>query len=313
MMPAGKVISYTSAMDWILVSLASAFAFAIVSILDKIIFVRFVPRAATFIFLVGIIQLVVGLVIMSFSPLGSYPFSIWGVAYLSGMLWGVYLVTMFWVMSYRDVSRVIPVVSSSPVFVAILAVVFLSERLTPLHWLAIAVTVAGTAIISQKNSEQRRKIPLDSSFFLLMLGAGTFALGIFLSKFVLREMELWDLFILRSYGLGTTCLLLMTRPSVLRDALRVFKSPAATGIFVMTEGVIAFVGMALVLWAIDLGPVSLVSTVMSTRPLIVLALSILLSLRFWRLLDEPLDKKTLSNKLVSTAMIVAGISAIAFL
>ncbi len=300
-------------MDWILVSLASAFAFAIVSILDKIIFLQFVHRAATFIFLVGVIQTVMGLVIMLFSPLSGYPFEVWSVAYLSGMLWGVSLVTMFWVMSYRDVSRVIPVVSSSPVFVAMLAVVFLSERLTALHWLAIVVTVAGTAIISQKCSEQRRRIPLDSSFPLLILGAAAFALGIFLSKFVLQDMELWDLFILRNFGLGTTCLLLMTRPSVLRDALRVFSSPAATGIFLMTEGVIVFVGMTLTLWAIDLGPVSLVSTVMSIRPLMVLALSIMLSMRFWRLLDEPLDRKTLTNKLVSTAMIAAGISAIAFL
>ena len=306
-------MSYTSAMDWILASLASAFTFAIVSILDKIIFLRFIPRPATFIFLVGVIQFVTGLVIMLFSPLGGYPFEVWGVAYLSGMFWGISLVTMFWVMSYRDVSRVIPVVSSSPVFVAILAVVFLSERLGVLHWLAIAVTVAGTAILSKKNPEQGGKIPLDSSFFLLVLGAATFALGMFLNKFALQDMRLWDLFILRNFGLGTICLLLMTRPSVLRDALRVFMSPAAIGTFVMTEGAIVFVGMALVLWAIDLGPVSLVSTVTSTRPLIVLALSILLSMRFWRLLDEPLDRKTLTNKLVSTGMIVAGISAIALL
>jgi uncharacterized membrane protein len=312
-MRAGKVMSYTSVMDWILISLAGAFVFATVSILDKIIFLRFIPRPATFIFLVGVIQFVMGLLIMLFSPLGGYPLSIWSVAYLSGMLWGVSLVTMFWVMSYRDVSRVIPVASSSPVFVAILAVVFLSERLTIWHWLAIAITVAGTALISAKPVDGENKFSLDSSFFLLILGAATFALGIFLSKFVLQDMELWDLFIFRNFGLGTTCLLLMTRPSVLRDALRVFMSPAATGMYVMTEGVIVFVGMALTLWAIDLGPVSLVSTVMSTRPLIVLAFSVLFSTRFWRLLDEPLDRKTLTNKLVSTAMIVAGISAIALL
>ena len=300
-------------MDWLLVSLVGALLFAIVSILDKIILQRFIPKPATFIFLVGVIQVVMGLFIMLFSPLRGYPFELWSVAFLSGMLWGVSLVTMFWVLSYRDVSRVIPVASSSPVFVAILAVVFLSERLTLWHWLAIVVTVAGTALISTKPTEGVNKFSLDSSFFLLIFGAATFALGLFLSKLVLLEMELWDVFILRNFGLGTTCLVLMTRPSVLRDALRVFTSPAATGMYVITEGVIVFVGMALVLWAIDLGPVSLVGTVMSTRPLIVLAFSILFSTRFWRLLDEPLDRKTLANKLVSTVMIVAGISVIALL
>jgi hypothetical protein len=62
-----------------------------------------------------------------------------------------------------------------------------------------------------------------------------------------------------------------------------------------------------------LGPVSLVATAMSTRPLFVFVLSVLLSSRAWRLPDEPLDRETLPTKLVSAAMIVSGVSAISLL
>ena len=75
--------------------------------------------------------------------------------------------------------------------------------------------------------------------------------------------------------------------------------------------------MALTIWAIDLGPISLVATAMSSRPLFVFMMSIGLSLpkgvSRWKLLNEQLDRRTLAVKLVSTAMIVVGISAISLL
>ena len=84
-------------------------------------------------------------------------------------------------------------------------------------------------------------------------------------------------------------------------------------VFLTAEGAVVFAGVTLSLWAIALGPVSLTVTLMSTRPLFVFALSVLVSSSVWRLLDGPLDRKTLANKLVSTTMIVAGISAISLL
>ena len=78
----------------------------------------------------------------------------------------------------------------------------------------------------------------------------------------------------------------------------------------MAEGFVVLLAMVLTLWAIGLGPVSLVATAMATRPLFVFAMSIALSSRLWPLLNEPLDRRTLLHKLVSTAIIVAGIVGI---
>jgi len=45
----------------------------------------------------------------------------------------------------------------------------------------------------------------------------------------------------------------------------------------------------------------------STRSLFVLAITLGLSTRFWNVLDEPMDRNTVTLKLASTALIVAGV------
>ena len=58
----------------------------------------------------------------------------------SGVLSGVYLAMMFWVMRTQDVSRVVPVTSTHTIFVAILAMVFLAEVISALAWFGIVMS-----------------------------------------------------------------------------------------------------------------------------------------------------------------------------
>lgn len=300
-------------MDWVIVSISSAFAFGIVSVLDKLILTRYAPSALTFIVLVGLIQLPASLLILPFVPLESHSISVWAAAYFSGLSWGLSLYIMFWVMSTREVSRVVPVVSASPVFVAILSVLFLSEDLSALHWVAIFVTVAGAALISLRTEGSSQRIVLDSAFSLMVLSSLLLAVGQFLSKVALDDdLSLWNLWVVRNLGL-TTGTMFALRPSFFRELRMLASDRVGVGVFVLSEGFIVLIATLLTLWGILLGPVSLAATLMSTRPFFVFVLSMLLSTQAWRVLNEPLDRDTLAQKFVSTAMIVGGISAIALL
>ena len=62
--------------------------------------------------------------------------------------------------------------------------------------------------------------------------------------------------------------------------------------------------------AISLGPVSLVSTITGTRPIFVFIFGTFLSTSRFRLLEDPLDPKTLTVKLISIVMIVVGIAVL---
>ena len=304
-------------MNWLTIAIVSAIVFALVSIFDKVILVRYIRDARVFIVMVGFIQFPMGLVVLPFVPFESYSVTTLAAGYFSGFLWGVSLTAMFLAMRREEVSRVIPVISISPVFVAVLAVIFLSERLTAMHWLAIVMTVAGAMVISARMSGTSRLPKFNSTFGLLIAGSIFIAGGQFLTKVAADEMSLWNLFALRNIGLGTACVLLMFRPYVLRETARAMSNATTAGMFFLTEGVLVFIGLVLTIWAIDMGPISLVATAMSSRPLFVFMMSVGLSIPLgvsrWKLLNESLDRRTLAVKLVSTAMIVLGISAVSLL
>ena len=294
-------------------ALASAATFGLVSVLERIILVRYVPGSAIFTVVVGILQFPPALIALLFVPLQSYSTGVWVAAFSSGVIWGISLVLMFWVLSKHEVSRVVPVVATSPVAVAVLAVSFLSENLTVYHWLAIIVTVAGAGLISSRWTGGAQHAVLGLPLILLLLASLLAGAGQFLTKVAAEEMGLWNLFTVRSIGLGAACILLPLRPSLIQDARAVLADRVGVAMLVMNEGFLVFVASFFTLWAIVLGPVSLAATLMSTRPLFVFVYSILLSSQPWRLLDEPLDRDTLVKKFAFTAMIVAGITAISLL
>jgi uncharacterized membrane protein len=300
-------------MDWILLSLASAAIFAVVSVLDKLILTRHAPSATTFIVLLGLLQLPAATLMALVSPPELPSTAAWVAAYASGIFWGSALVLMFLVLSRHEVSRVLPVIATSPVYVAIMAMAFLDEDLTIAHWAAIVVTVSGAFLISTRPVRGSVIIVLGWSLAVLLVASVVLAGGQLLSKVALEELTLTSMFPFRSLGLATACVAFALRPSFLRETRTMFSNFNSGGLMVLTEGVIAPFAAVITMWAIMLGPVSLVVTLLSARPLFVFLLSAIISTRLLRLLDEPLDRATLSLKTVSIAMIVAGVVAISLL
>ena len=300
-------------MTWVLFSLGSTITFAVVSALDKIMIQRYVPNPRTFIVLVGFTQYLLALGVIPWASWTGYGMADAAIAYASGLASGGYLVLMFWVMGRQDVSRVIPVTSTYPIFVAILAQVFLGETLGPVAWTGILVTVAGASLMSlgpTARTDERGQGQM-LAFTLLVLASLGFGLSQFLSKVVTDTMDVWTLFVWRSLGGGTVCVAMTIRPSGISDLLSTFRRPISVGLILFTEGALVFVALSLLLAAIYSGPVSLASTVMATRPLFVFALGVLLSLGVSNVLNEPLEGRILAAKLLAIVMTVGGVVVVA--
>ena len=110
-------------------------------------------------------------------------------------------------MESQDVSRVVPVVSTYPVFVALLAFLFLGESVTFLSWVCVLVTVAGAALVSLAPSGSESfetGVSLTAMTFLL-LASLSFGLSQFLSKTIAEEMTMGAQFMLRAIGGGMVC------------------------------------------------------------------------------------------------------------
>ena len=299
-------------MTWVLLSLGSTIIFAFISALDKILIARFTPNPRTFIVMVGLTQFILAVAILPWVEWSGYTQADVALAVVSGLTSGGYLVLMFWVMGTQDVSRVVPVTSTYPIFVAILAQFLLGEQIGLLAWVGVVITVAGAALMSlgptARPSDRGRGQLLP--FTLLIFASLGFGLSQVFSKMVADDMDVWTLFFWRAIGNGAACVAFTIKPSGMGDLISTLRRPASVGLILFTEGALVFVALAFLLGAIYSGPVSLVSTVMATRPLFVFALGIILSVGVSNVLNEPLDRKILVIKTLSIVMTVGGVVAV---
>ena len=119
-------------MEWMIFAGASSFTFALVSVLDKLLISNHVENGKAFVAIVAVAQIILGISVIPFALESNFQVNAVIIALLSGVFSGVYLVALFIVMEFQDVSRVVPVVSTYPVFVALLAYLFLGESVTPM-------------------------------------------------------------------------------------------------------------------------------------------------------------------------------------
>ena len=73
---------------------------------------------------------------------------------------------------------------------------------------------------------------------------------------------------------------------------------------------IALAGIILSFWAMELGPVSLVSTILGTRPAFVFICTVALTRVFPSVLEERLTRGVAVIKTVSIALIIVGVAII---
>ncbi len=295
-------------MGWAIAALASAAVFALVSVLDKRILAVYVPGLPGFYALVGVIQLGMAATAFVFTPWQGASAGALTAAMASGVLWGAVLLLLFYGLRQLEVTRAVPFYNIFPVFVALLSIAFLGERLLWVHWLAIVTVIAGAGLSTVGQGQQSVSGNRKLAYVALLLASLLTAAGTVTAKAALESMEFWNVFSLRSLFLGSVLLV----PGLTKDGRRQALQAAANvrGLVVVlgTEAMLAPVGLVLMLTAFDRGPASLASTIMSTRPIFTLAISSLLSLPFIRVLDEPLTRDVLVIKTVSTALVVGGVS-----
>ena len=300
-------------MDWIWIALLSAVSAGLVGILDKTLVHHFATSRLTLPLLIGLGQSVVGSVLLAVVPWGSPGPDAIGWALLSGVLWGGSALLVFYVLFDREVSRTMPVFQTFPVFVAPMAVVFLDERLAPQHWAAIVAAVAGAVLISMRRSERHGGMAVDRGFYVLIGASFLAAVATITSKLAVDALPVLQTHGFRMLGLAGVLLLAGLRPAPMRDVIGFFRrrSPALA-LFGFNEFVVANGAMLLMLWAISLGPVSLVTAINATSSLFLVIYGVLLAMRFPGALGEQVPPSAVAIKVLSTALIVASVATIAW-
>ncbi len=300
-------------MDWILLSLASAGMFGVLTAFDKRLIDKHLPSLGSFYAIVAISLVFSGLVgLGAAGGLESAPAGRLLAAGLSGFCWATALAFMSWGYKLEEASRVTAIVHVFPVFVALMAVGFLGESLAIGQWLAIATVVAGAMLVSLRGSARHGFTRLTRAFPVLIGASLFFALAHLTGKYALAEVSVWLVYALRNFTMAIL-LFFLARPKAFRQIVGAMRDRKTLAMVVAAEFVLAPIAALSVTVATSLGPVSLVAAISATRPFFVFILTTILSMPPVGLLNEPLERNTLALKLVSVALIVAGTGALSLL
>ena len=133
-------------MSWLGYALATVVLWTAWSFLGVIALRNVSPALATLVF--GIAVTVVGTASLLFGGRAtSWPPSGLTVAALSGACGALGMATFYLALDHGKASSVVPVIGVYPALVALLAVAFLSDRLSPVQALGVVLAVTGVILV----------------------------------------------------------------------------------------------------------------------------------------------------------------------
>ena len=127
--------------------------------MEKVLLNRWFSNSKSFCVVIGGVQVFIGLLISLVVPLSldnyweSYLFAI-----ISGFTSGLMLCIVFYSLKTLDISRVYSLLSSYPIFAAILASLILNEKLEFLDWISIIFVVMGAGIATGAGNINQTKL-----------------------------------------------------------------------------------------------------------------------------------------------------------
>jgi len=294
--------------SWISIAVLSAASLGLVNILDSHLISKRLPSLKAFMLAVSPFVLFFGLLFAFLFPLPA-GLSAWqiAVAIAAWVIRTASVSLLLYSLRREEVSRAVPVVSTYPVFVIIMAVPLLGETLNYLQGLAIAAVVIGVVLISVRRSTGNSTSRLGTTFFLLIGSSLLMAMADVTSKYALTYISFWNMYWISILSLVSVFLLISFRRRVVKELFSIV-NPYPTLVLVTFNELLVVASSIMLFWAMERGPVSLVSTIASTRPVFVVIYALILK-RFWPrfLMEGELGRGALAVRLIATAMIAGGI------
>lgn len=227
------------------------------------------------------------------------------IAVVSGACWIGCVALYSKALIKEEVSRVISIFFTIPLFVAILAAIFLKEILTPMQYVGIVLLVASGILISYKKSKGKFFIPSLKIILIAILLSSIYDIQ---KKYVLNVMNYWSLYFWNVVGINITALLLLFIPSIRRDFIKLVKTLKRTRLLYVLVGseTSAFFADISFNVATSMTYVSLVAAIGPLQPFFVLLFMVFISSFKPKILKEEINKKIILLKLISLILLFLG-------
>jgi drug/metabolite transporter (DMT)-like permease len=292
--------------SWIFLILTSTIIAALVTLLDSHLLTQRMPSWRAYVVLCDLFITMPASIAMLFifplPPLGIKPLLAVLAATLCSSIAGLFILRA---MQSEHISRIVPLTSTTPVFVAILAFMFLGESLSWSQILGIIFVVGGAMLISLK-PDTKGNARFDTRTALMLLAAALLiAVGSVANKYALGYMSYWNDATLIFISSAVLFLSVSIRPSVIREIKTMRQRNLSIGLAWMNSIFSLFVAI-LAYEAVQLGPVALVSSVSNIRPLFVFVFSSAAGQFFPRFLPPEHNNRKLMLIKTGATLAVAG-------
>jgi len=291
-------------MSWFILIFISVNLFSLVGLLDKFFCEKRFKNTYAFATTVNLLSLIF---IFGLSFLTDFSFKLgWPLffALVSGPVYFLMWVLWWKSLASGEISRSAAIFQTSPIFNALLAVIFLGEDLRGFKWLAIFLIVAGAVICSWEKG--KTKNGFNRVYLLVILSALIGAVGNLISKIALREINPFAIYALSYYVSLPLFLGFLTKQEVLQEIRENLKEKRRF-LILFSRSFLAFLAICFFYLALSSGPLSLIAAINGSSPLFVFIYSTLISLFWPKIIREELTKSVLFSKTIAIILIVSGV------
>lgn len=288
---------------WAIVAILSAFACAAGVIAQKFA-VKGDLGSMTYLMFIGLMNIIYAGVLFLFVDIFTFPVFLLFVAVLAGALDAVQYLFYVHAIKHEEITRVSPLTSLTPLFVAIFAAVLIHETFSPFIYLIIVLMFIGSFLLSFRfEAGLPKKIPvLESILFSCIISS----IAIILAKYAfMNGLELIPYILCGFVGFFLASIPLW----FVKKARYNFKMNCKTWKNVKFILIAEFFGMTiliLTLYATTMGPVSLITSIKFSYIFIVFIFTIIASKFAPKLIKEEFEGSTFWLKLIATIILIAG-------
>lgn len=298
-------------MSWLTLVLISNAFFSVGALFDKYFCTKTFKNPLSYIVSLNVPQLIF-IPILTFFYLPFFPrqFNQYIIiAVISGYVY--FLTWIFWNKAIKkiEVSRASAIFNLQPIFIALLAVLFLGESLSLLKWIAVFLVVVGAYLCSLENSQKINRF--NPVYLLIITCAFLSAIAGCLSKSASSSLNPIWVYLFSWFGNLPIFFLLLLKKEVKDEVKAALFNKKTLGSLFLAKG-INFIAVCLFYLALPKGPISLIGAIYGTGPLFTFVYTILASLFLPKLIKESLDKSTLLYKALAILLIIIGAVIISF-
>jgi transporter family protein len=292
-------------MNWLIIIVVAYFLNAVATTTDKFLLSKKINNPAVYAFFIsGLSALAIVLAPFGFKFIYS-PWQI-GLDLLAGVAFSFAYLFMFKALAKNEASRITPFMGGwQPIFVLILAMVFLGEDLSLKGLIGFALIMIGTVVISRQKSGPKTK----NGYLLALIATLLFAISYTMSKYIFVSQDFITGFVWSRIGTALGALLFLFSAVNRRDIKAQLKSKdkQSGGLFLFGQTCGAL-SLVMVNYAISIySSVAIINALRGLEYVFLLIITTTLAFKFPNILKEKFTPQILIQKIIATALIIGGL------